>query len=117
MAELDIDRKVRRLDNDVYAIYEILECISAAQQEHGAALHGTDAKVDGLGAKVDRLEAKADATDAKVDRLAAKADATDAKVDRLEAKADATDAKVDRLGAKLDRVLDRLGLVTATDDD
>ena len=89
MAELDIDRKVTRLDNDVHAIYEILERISGTQKEHGAALHGTDAKVDGLGAKVDRLEAKADATDAKVDRL----------------------------GAKLDRVLDRLGLVTATDDD
>ncbi len=55
MAELDTDRKVRQLDHDVHAIYEILESISAAQQEHGAALRKADAKADRLGAKLDRL--------------------------------------------------------------
>jgi chromosome segregation ATPase len=117
MAELDVDRKVRQLDNDVREIYEILERICDTQQEHGSALGRTDAKVDRLEAKTDRLEVKADRLEVKVDRLEATAGGLAGSVERLEATAGATDAKVDRLGANLDRVLDRLGLLTAADDD
>lgn len=89
MAKLDIDRKVRQLDNDVHAIYEILERISGSQTEHGRRLDALDARFDGL----------------------------DGKVDGLEVRFDGLDGKVDRMDGKLDRVLDRLGLFTASDDD
>jgi predicted nuclease with TOPRIM domain len=96
MAKLDIDRKVRQLDNDVHAIYEILERISGSQTEYGRRLDEVDVRFDGLETRFDGL---------------------DGKVDGLETRFDGLDGKVDRMDGKLDRVLDRLGLFAASDDD
>jgi hypothetical protein len=69
MAKLDIDRKVRQLDNDVHAIYEILERISGSQTEHGRRLDAVDARFDGLETRFDGLDGKVDRMDGKLDRV------------------------------------------------
>ena len=71
-----LERKVRQLDNDVQALYELIFKISATQVRHtnrfdelsaDVAAHGE--RLDGLEGKVDRLEGKVDGLDGKVDTI------------------------------------------------
>ena len=144
MAELDVDRKVRQLDNDVNAIYGMLDRIAENQKDQGAALtSGRDAVSDVRGTlmrhgnRLDELDAglsdvratlawhgnRLDEFDGRFDGLETRFDGLDAKVDRLETRFDGLDAKVDRLetrfdglDGKLDLVLDRLGPAAAAGD-
>lgn len=45
---VEIERKVRQLDNDVQAIYEMLATIEATQKRHGNRLNEIDAKVNAI---------------------------------------------------------------------
>jgi len=144
MAELDVDRKVRQLDNDVNAIYGMLDRIAENQKDQGAALtsvrdavsdvrgtlmrHGNrldelDAGLSDVRATLARHGNRLDEFDGRFDGLETRFDGLDAKVDRLETRFDGLDAKVDRLetrfdglDGKLDLVLDRLGPAAAAGD-
>jgi chromosome segregation ATPase len=60
MTPAEIERKVRRLDNDVQAIYELLATISATQTRHGNRLDELDARFDGVDQRLDGLDTKLD---------------------------------------------------------
>jgi chromosome segregation ATPase len=124
----DINRKVRQLDNDVQAIYGLLEGITEAQQKHSTALADLgvavtairatqqrqynrldelDARFEGLAGGLSEVRAtlsrhggRLDGFDTRLDRLETKVDGLDAKVDGLETKVDGLETKVDGLDAK-----------------
>jgi archaellum component FlaC len=69
MTPAEIERKVRRLDNDVQAIYELLATISATQTRHGNRLDELDARFDGVDQRLDGLDQRLDGLDTKLDEV------------------------------------------------
>lgn len=64
---VDVQRKLRQLDNDVQSIYEALASIAGTQMRHGNRL-------DELGSKLDEHSRKLDADGDKLDRIDVKLD-------------------------------------------
>ena len=56
----DLHRKVRQLDNDVQAIYGMLETIQTTQESHGLRLGSIDGRVAGHDARFDAIDSKLD---------------------------------------------------------
>jgi septal ring factor EnvC (AmiA/AmiB activator) len=90
----EIARKVRQLDNDVQALYEMLARIEATQQRHG----------NRLGEQAITL----DAHTAKLDAHTATLDAHTATLDAHTATLEAHTATLDAHTAKLDRIIELL---------
>jgi chaperonin cofactor prefoldin len=88
MGPVEIERKVRQLDNDVQSIYTMLSAIQGTQERHTNRLGELAVKVDSLDTKVDNLDTKVDNLEHKVDSLSVHMDSLDTKVDSLEGKID-----------------------------
>ncbi len=52
---VQIERKIRQLDNDVQSIYEMLAGIAGTQARHGNRLDEIDAKLGEMDAKLDTV--------------------------------------------------------------
>ncbi len=74
MSPVELERKVRQLDNDVQSIYEMLSTISGTQLRQGNRLEEIDQRLESVESKVDALDGKVDALDGKVDALDGKVD-------------------------------------------
>ena len=83
MGPVEIERKVRQLDNDVQSIYTMLSAIQGTQERHTNRLGELAVRVDSLHGKVDELDTRLSRFDAKVDSLDAKVDSLDAKIDTV----------------------------------
>lgn len=57
---VDMQRKLRQLDNDVQSIYEMLATISATQVRQGNRLAEVDTKLGEVDTKLGDLDAKLD---------------------------------------------------------
>ncbi|MGH3565867.1 MAG: hypothetical protein ACRDRH_07500 [Pseudonocardia sp.] len=79
----EIIRKVKQLDNDVGAIYEILIRVERTQQRHDNRLDEHTVKLDEHTAKLDEHTAKLDEHTAKLDEHTAKLDEHTAKLDTI----------------------------------
>jgi len=104
MGPVEIERKVRQLDNDVQSIYTMLSAIQGTQERHTNRLGELAVKVDNLDTKLDTLAATVDTLGTlgtKVDTLAATVDT----LGTLGTKVDTLAATVDTLGTKVDTVL------------
>ncbi len=55
MGPVEIERKVRQLDNDVQSIYTMLSAIQGTQERHTNRLGELVVKVDALDVKVDAV--------------------------------------------------------------
>ncbi len=75
MSPVELERKVRQLDNDVQSIYELLNSISSTQQRHTNRLGELAVKVDTIEGRINALDTKVDALDTKVDSVDEKLDA------------------------------------------
>jgi len=71
---VEMQRKVRQLDNDVYSIYEMLVSIQVTQQRHGNRLEELTDMVAAHDARFDAHDARFDAHDARFDALEGKLD-------------------------------------------
>lgn len=60
MTPAELDRKVRHLDNDVQAIYELLAAISATQTRHGNRFGELDARFDAMDRRFDSVTSSLD---------------------------------------------------------
>jgi outer membrane murein-binding lipoprotein Lpp len=69
MGPVEIERKVRQLDNDVQSIYTMLSAIQGTQERHTNRLGELAVKVDGLDGKVDALAGRVASLDTKVDTV------------------------------------------------
>ncbi|MGC5617262.1 hypothetical protein [Georgenia sp. Z1491] len=94
MTSTSIEQKVRQLDNDVEAIYEMLSTISLTQRRHTNRLGEISNDITAHGARLDSIESKVDAVDGRVGSV--------------ESKVGTVDTKVDAVDTKLDRVLELL---------
>lgn len=66
MQPVDMERKLRQLDNDVQSIYEMLAGISASVARWGNRLEELDAKLDAVDVK---LDTRLNAVDARLDTI------------------------------------------------
>jgi chromosome segregation ATPase len=88
MPPAELERKVRRLDNDVQAIYELLATISATQTRHGNRLDELDARFDGIDTRLDGIDRRLDGHDKRFDGIDARLDGHDKRFDGMDAKLD-----------------------------
>lgn len=72
----DVSHKVRQLDNDVQAIYEMISTVQSTQMRHtnrfaelNADVRELTSTVEGLQTRFDGLEQKVDGLDTKVDQI------------------------------------------------
>jgi peptidoglycan hydrolase CwlO-like protein len=101
MTSMPLEQKVRQLDNDVQALYELVHQISTTQMRHTNRFNEITADLVAQGERLGSLETKVGTIDARVGAL-------DAKVEALDAKVEALDAKVDVIDTKVDTILDLL---------
>jgi X-X-X-Leu-X-X-Gly heptad repeat protein len=101
MTTPDLSRKVRQLDNDVQAVYEMLARIEATQQRHGNRLDELATAVDQLAPAVGQLSTGVDQLSTGVDQLSTGVDQLSTGVDQLSSTQTAQ-------GTKLDRIIDLL---------
>lgn len=71
MSPVELERVVRRNDNDITEIYEMLASIQGVLGRHTRRLGELGAQLGSLETKVDGLETKVDGLDTKVDGLGA----------------------------------------------
>ena len=105
MGPVEIERKLRQLDNDVQSIYTMLSAIQGTQERHTNRLGEIAVKVDGLESQFGTLDRKIGTLDNKVDSLAAKVTDLDGNLGTLDDKLGTLGDKLGTLDGKLDTVL------------
>ena len=92
MSPVDLQRKVRQLDNDMSSTYELIFAIQNTLRRHGNRM-----------AELTEMVA---AHDARFDAVDSKLDGHDARFEAVETKLDTVETKLDTVETKLDTVLD-----------
>src|SRR5947207_9838699 len=92
MTPMGIERRVRRLDEDLHAMYDMLTTISNTQRRHSERLDGVEERVIEVDLKVSALDRKVTSKFAEVDH----------KIDNLDNRMTHKFADVD---TKLDSIL------------
>ena len=83
MNPAEIERKVRRLDNDVQAIYELLATISFTQTRHGRRFDEVDARFDAMDQRFDGVDRRFDGMDQRFDAMDQRFDVLDQRFDEV----------------------------------
>ena len=83
MNPAEIERKVRRLDNDVQAIYELLATISFTQTRHGRRFDEVDARFDAMDQRFDGVDRRFDGMDQRFDAMDQRFDGLDQRFDEV----------------------------------
>ena len=78
-----IEKKVRRLENDVHDAYIILTDILTIQKQHTNQLVSIEAKLGGHDARFDSVEAKLGVHDARLDSVEARFDSLQGTLDQV----------------------------------
>ncbi len=100
---VDVDRKIRQLDNDVQSIYEILEGIAGTQVRHGNRLGEIDARLTGIGATQARHGNRLDEIDARTEAIADVQAHHGDRLSKMDVKLGEVDAKLDTIITVLQR--------------
>lgn len=74
MTPSELERKVRRLDNDVQSIYELLSTISFTQNRHSGRLDEVDRRFDGIDQRLDGIDQRLEGHDKRFDTVDGKLD-------------------------------------------
>jgi chromosome segregation ATPase len=74
MTPQELERKVRRLDNDVQSIYELLSTISFTQTRHGGRLDELDRRFDAVDQRLDAVDQRLAGHDERFDTVDGKLD-------------------------------------------
>ena len=88
MSPMEIERKVRQLDNDVQSMYEMLAAIQGTQERHSNRFQEVAEKLDNVDQTVNALDGKVTDLDGKVSNLDQKVGTLDGKVSNLDGKMD-----------------------------
>lgn len=97
----EVERKVRQLDNDMQAVYEMLSAIQGTQTRHTNRLHELGETLGDVSAQISGLSESMTGVDAQVAGLGGSVAGLDQKVTGL-------DQKVTGLDQKMDTVLELL---------
>jgi chromosome segregation ATPase len=68
------ERKVRQLDNDVQAIYELIARIEVTQRRHTTRFDGLDSQILAMDSRLDGIETRLDGIDTRLGELGTKLD-------------------------------------------
>jgi uncharacterized coiled-coil DUF342 family protein len=108
----DLDRRARQLDNDVRAIYGMLDGISKVQKQHSERLDEFASRQDEFASRQDQFASRQDEFAARQDQFAARQDEFAARQDQFTARQDQFAARQDQFTAeqathreKLDEIL------------
>jgi chromosome segregation ATPase len=74
MTPRELERKVRRLDNDVQSIYELLSTISFTQTRHGGRLDELDRRFDAVDQRLEGIDQRLAGHDERFDTVDGKLD-------------------------------------------
>jgi chromosome segregation ATPase len=74
MTPQELERKVRRLDNEVKSIYELLSTISFTQTRHGGRLDELDRRFDTVDERLAGVDERLTAHDGRFDTIDTKLD-------------------------------------------
>ena len=105
MSPVEIERKVRQLDGDVQAIYEMLAAIEGTQRRHSNRFQELAEQIDEKFAAVD---GKFVALDSRIDTLDGRMNMLDGKFAALDGRFASLDGKFAALDGKMDTVLELL---------
>ena len=83
MNPAEIERKERRLDNDVQGIYELLVTISFTQTRHGRRFDEVDARFDAMDQRFDGVDRRFDGMDQRFDAMDQRFDGLDQRFDEV----------------------------------
>lgn len=111
----EIGRKVRQLDNDVQAIYEMISKIDKTQQGHTTRLNGIDTHLEGIDTRLGGIDTRLGGIDTRVGAVETQLAGLATQVGGLTAQVGGLTAQVGELAdsfttmdGKLDEVLRRL---------
>jgi len=105
MGPVEIERKVRQLDGDVQAVYEMLAAIEGTQRRHSHRFQELTEQIDRKFAAVD---SRMDTLDFRMNTLDGKFAALDGRFAALDGKFAALDGRFASLDGKMDTVLELL---------
>jgi archaellum component FlaC len=119
----NIDRKIRQMDNDVAAIYEMLGNISSDQKrcfirldavdmqllELGGRLNGVDLRLDRVDERLSGIDGHLAGIDTRLGGMDKRFDGMDKRFDDMDKRFDAADQRADNMDGKLDQILVLLG--------
>lgn len=88
MTTTPLERKVRQLDNDVQALYELIHKVSTTQIRHSNRFDEITADLAAHGERLDKREGRFDGLVGKLDGLAGTLESVEGKVDGVESKLD-----------------------------
>jgi len=83
MGPVEVERKVRQLDNDVQSIYTMLSAIQGTQERHTNRLGELAVKMESLDTGLDSLKTKLGSVDTRLDNVETKLGSVDTKVDAV----------------------------------
>ena len=83
MTSADLEPKVRQLDNDVQAIYELISTIESTQRRHTNRFAEIGADVTELKNRMSALEKRLEGVEARLEGHDARFDGLDGKLDQV----------------------------------
>jgi predicted nuclease with TOPRIM domain len=98
MNPVEVERKVRQLDNEVQAIYEMLAGIEGTQRRHSN-------RFEEIAVRLDEVDQK---FTVRFNTLEGRFDTVEGRFDTLEGRFDTLEGRFDTLEGKVDRVLEVL---------
>lgn len=101
-----LEKRVRRLENDVHDAYAILTDVLTIQKQHTNQLVSIEGKLDGHDVMLGVIESRLDGHDARFDSIDARFDAMDFRFDAMDSRFDAIDGRFDSFQNTLVQVLE-----------
>ncbi len=101
MGPVEVERKVRQLDNDVQSIYTMLSAIQGTQERHTNRLGELAVKFDNLQTKLDDLAVRFDNLETRFDSVNTRFDSVNTRFDSVNTRFDSVDTKIDTVLALL----------------
>ncbi len=81
---LNLERKVRQLDNDVQSIYELLSAIQGVQLRQTNRLDEIDRSIEATAVRLDGIDARLDGIDGRLDGIDGRLDGIDGRLDGID---------------------------------
>jgi archaellum component FlaC len=102
----EIGRKVRQLDNDVQAIYEMISKIDKTQQGHTTRLNGIDTRLDGIDTHLEGIDTRLGGIDTRLGGIDTRVGAVETQLAGLATQVGGLTAQVGGLTAQVGELAD-----------
>ena len=112
MNPVELERKVRQVDNDVQSIYVMLAGIQGTQERHTNRLNELAARLDtvneDLASRIDGVDGRLGGVENRLDGVDVRLDAVDGRLGAVETRLESVDGRLGGVETRLDEGLDLL---------